>query len=233
MEGNLGVLKENGAKRPVFLTGLLAIILIIVYPLSLKIYEPAPNIFIMGGIIVYPLTFLIIAYISKYYGFKEARKSIFIASALYLVFMILMMFSIIPVSNNATSGYNMVLQYLFTNNVFYVGETRIFYPMLGQYFSVVVAFLVSHLLYAAIYNAINKFTVDYLAVGLSVFIAYIIDRLIFMPILYAEGLINGSNTFDYFIKCLTSEFIAAILCSIIIIIVYMIVTSIRKKVKKN
>lgn len=233
MEENLGVLREKSVKRPVFLTGLLAVILIIVYPLSLKTYEPAPNIFIMGGIIVYPITFLITSYISKYYGFKESRKSIFIACGLYLAFMILMMISIIPTSNNATSGYNMVLQYLFTNNVYNIGDTRIFYPTLGQYFSVVISFLVSHLLYAAIYNAINKFTVDYLAVGLSLFIAYIIDRLIYMPILYAEGLINGSNTFDYFIKCLTSEFIAAILCSLIIIVVYVIITSIRKKVKKN
>ncbi len=233
MEENLGVLREKSVKRPVFLTGLLAVILIIVYPLSLKTYEPAPNIFIMGGIIVYPITFLITSYISKYYGFKESRKSIFIACGLYLAFIILMMISIIPTSNNATSGYNMVLQYLFTNNVYNIGDTRIFYPTLGQYFSVVISFLVSHLLYAAIYNAINKFTVDYLAVGLSLFIAYIIDRLIYMPILYAEGLINGSNTFDYFIKCLTSEFIAAILCSLIIIVVYVIITSIRKKVKKK
>jgi uncharacterized PurR-regulated membrane protein YhhQ (DUF165 family) len=239
MEGNIGVklnknrvIERNDKKRPVFLTGLLAIILIITYTLTLKSYEPANNIIVMGSILVYPLTFLIIAYISKYYGFKEARRSIYTSSALYIVFMLLMLICIIPKANNATSGYNAVIQYIYGNNFFTIGDTSIFYPMLGQFFSVVVAFLVSHLLYATIYNAIKNFTIEYLAVGLSIFISYILDRIIYMPILFAEGLMNGSNTFNYFIQCLTSEFMAAILCSLIIIVLYVIIISIKKAIKK-
>lgn len=220
-------------KTPVFLTGLMTIILIAVYTFTLKSYEPAASLIVTGGIIVYPFTFLITALIFRNYGFKETRKSIFISSLLYVIFFVLMIMCVSPHGNNITSGYNAVVQYLFTNNFFEIGETRIFYPTLGQFFSVVVAFVVSHLLFAVIYNAIHKFTVDYLAVGLSVFIAYVVDRLLFMPILFAKGLSNGSNTFDYFIRCLTSEFIIAILCSILIVVLYVIITSIKKLVKKK
>ena len=89
------------------------------------------------------------------------------------------------------------------------------------------------MLYAVIYNAVHKYTVEYLAVGLSIFIAYILDRLIYMPILYAEGLKNGANTFDFFIKCLTSEFIAAMLGCILIVIVYAIISLIKDRIKKK
>ncbi len=235
MEGILGVVnkKEEVVKKsPVFLTGLLAIILIITFIFALKTYEPAQNILISGGVTVYPLTFLIVALISKYYGFKESRKSIYIASALYVVFMLLMMLSVAPLANKITAGHNTVIQYLFTNEHLMIGDFRIFYPTLGQFFSTVVAFLVSHLVYAAVYNAVGKFTVEYLAVGLGIFISYIIDRILYMSILYAKGLMEGANTFDFFIKCLTSEFMATIVLAIAIICIYMIIINVRKSVKK-
>lgn len=232
MEENLGAIRKEENKSPVFLTGLLAILLILTFMFTLKIYEPARNIQITGGILLYPFTFLIMAFISKYYGFKEARKSIFTSSALFVVFILLVMICVLPSASGATSGYNAVLQYVFANNADYIGSFRYFYPTLGQFFGVLIGFIVSHLLYAVIYNAVHSFTIDYLAVGLSVFIAYIIDRIIFTPLLFAQGLMNGSNTFDYFIKCLTSEFMGAILCSVLIIILYSIITSIKNLFKE-
>lgn len=240
MENNKGVLSrpsdkflEKEKKRPVFLTGLLTILLIVAYIFTFKSYEPAKNIVISGGILVYPLTFLVTAYISKYYGFKEARKSVFISAGLFAIFILLIMIGVVPAPNNQTSSYNAVIQYLFTNDFLMIGETRIFFPLLGQFFGMLIGFIVSHLLYATIYNAINRYTVDYLAMGLSVFIAAIIDRIIFMPLLFLENLLEGLNTFDYFIKCLTSEFMATIVASILLIIVYIIWTSIKEKMKKN
>ncbi len=223
----------NNAKRPVFATGLLTILLIISYVFTFKNYEPARNILISGGILFYPLTFLVIAYISKYYGFKEARKSIFISAGLFALFVLLTMIGVIPKSNNQTSSYNAVIQYLYCNDFLMIGDTRIFYPLLGQFFGTVIAFVVSHLLYATIYNAVYKFTIDYLAMGLSAFIGSIVDRIIFTPLLFIENLIDGSNTFEYFIKCLTSEFIATIVMIILMIVLYIIITSIKDKIKKK
>lgn len=230
----IGFEKKSLKKSPVFLTGLLTLILIVVYVFTLKNYQPAQNIIISGGIIVYPLTFLIVALISKYYGFKEARKSIFISSALYLVFMLLIMLAVFPHADAQTSGYNAILQYVFTNNAIEIGSSgyQLFYPTLGQFFGVVVAFVISHLIYATIYNAIHNFTIEYLSVGLSLFIAYVLDRMIFMPILYAKGLIKGNNTFEFLIQCLTSEFIAAIMMIVFIVIIYVIITSIKKTTKE-
>ena len=216
-------------KRPVFLTGLLGIILVITYIFTLKNYEPASKLVITGGIVVYPLTFIILACIQKYYGFKEARKSIYISSLLYVAFILLIMIGVIPHANNLTGSQNAVIQYLFVNNSKVLSESiTLFYPTLGQFFAVLIAFVVSHLLFATIYNAIKNYTIDYLAVGLGVFISYIIDRLLFMPILLAKGLKNGYNTFDYLIQSITSEFISAIMASVVIIIVYVIIIQIKK-----
>ena len=227
MENKVGVLKRPSErkveiKRPVFLVGLLSILLIVSYVFTIKTYEPVKNILISGGIIVYPFTFLIVAYISKYYGFKESRKSIFISGGLFAIFMLLMMICVIPSPNSETSSYNAVIQYLYTNDYFMIGDIRIFFPMLGQFFGLLISFIVSHLLYATVYNAICNYTVDYLGMGLSIFIAGVIDRIIFMPLFFLENLINGSNTFDYFIKCLTSEFIVVIISSIIILLSFIL-----------
>ncbi len=219
-------------KKPSFALGLLTILLLISYIFTLKTYEPVNNIMITGGIIVYPLTFLVLAYVFRYYGFKETRKCIFGSVLLFIIFMLLTAICVIPKANNQTSNYNAVVQYLYTNNFFMLGNTKIFYPTLGQFFGIITAFTISHLLFATIYNAIHKYTVDYLAIGLSVFIAAITDRIIFMPILFLENLMSGANTFDYFLKCLTSEFMATIIATIIIIMLYVIITSIKDSRKK-
>lgn len=230
----IGFGRKTLKKSPVFLTGLLSLILITVYIFTLKNYQPATNIIISGGIIVYPFTFLIIALISKYYGFKEARKSIFISSGLYLIFMLLVMIAVFPHADAQTSGYNAIIQYVFTNNAIDLGKGySIFYPTMGQFLGVVVAFVISHLIYATIYNAIHNSTIEYLAVGLSLFIAYVLDRMVFMPMVYAKGLVKGHNTFEFLIQCLTSEFIAAILMIVLIVIVYVIVTTIKTSTKED
>lgn len=227
------VVKETKVQKcPAFAMGLLTVLLLISYVFTLKIYEPVQNIMITGGILVYPLTFLVLAYVFRYYGFKETRKCIFGSALLFIIFVVLTALCVIPKANNQTSNYNAVVQYLYTNNFFMLGDMKIFYPTLGQFLGLVGAFVISHLLFATIYNAIHKYTVDYLAVGLSIFIAAITDRIIFMPSLFLENLISGANTFDYFLKCLTSEFMGTIVATVVVIILYVIITSIKDARKK-
>lgn len=225
--------KEREVKVPTMLTGLLGMILVMTYVLTLKTIEPANHILITGGIVVYPFTFLITAYICRYYGLKQSCKSIFISSLLYTLFLVIMSVSILPKATSATSSYNNFLQYIFASSSFTLGDMTIFYPNLGQFFSILISFLASHLLFAGIYNAIKNFTMDYLSVGLALFISYIIDRLLFIPILYAKGLSVGFNTFDYVIQCLTSEFIFSILCCVLIVILYAGITLIKNKMVKS
>lgn len=221
------------SKRPTFATGLLTILLIISYIFTLKVYEPVNSIIVTGSILIYPFTFLVAAYISKYYGFKETRKSIFTSVLLFILFIVITMVCILPKSNNQTASFNAVIQYLYANNVYMIGDFKIFYPTLGQFLGLAGAFVISHLLFATIYNAIHNYTIDYLAIGLSIFIAAITDRIIFMPSLFLENLIKGANTFDYFIKCLTSEFIATIVATVIIVILYVLITSVIDAKKKK
>lgn len=143
------------------------------------------------------------------------------------------MIGVMPQANNETSGYNTVIQYIFTNDFFLVGNVRFYYPMLGQFFGTLVAFVVSHLIYATVYNAINTLTVDYLAMGLGSFIAFIVDRIIFTVLLFLQNLIEGVNTFDFFLKCLTSEFIGYIAAALVVIVLYIIITSIVDARKKH
>lgn len=233
MINELGVNQSEKKRIPIYLTGLLSIMLIATFIFTLKSYEPAKNIILTGGIIVYPFTFLIISFISKYYGYKASREAIFISLLIYISFFVIMIIGVLPQSNATTSAYNTIIQYFFTNSSFNIGKATIFYPTLGQFFSVLISYLVSHLLFATIYNAVSKFTIDYLAMGLSLFIAIILDRLIFMPILYFSGLMNQSNSFDYLIKCLTSEFIASIMITILLIIIYFVYTTFKSGRCKN
>jgi len=220
-------------KRPVFLVGLLTIILIVSYMFTYKTYEPVKNIVISGGILVYPLSFLVIAYICKYYSPKEAKKSTYISAGLFAIFVLLVVIGIMPEPNTETTSYNAVIQYLFANDYFMLGDMRIFYPLLGQFLGLILAFIVSHWLYAVIYKAIKNYVPEFLSMGLSVFIACIIDRLIFIPLLFLENLIDKSNTFQYFLKCLTSEFMVVIPAVFILIILYLIINKIKDRINKK
>lgn len=232
MKNNKGMLTRPSNRpvkehRPIFATCILAILLVVSYVFTIKVYEPVTNVNVTGGIIFYPLTFLVVAYIAKYYGFKEARKSIFISIGAFFVFILLMMVGVMLPANNQTTSYNAVIQYLYTNDFFMIGDFRVFYPILGQFFGLSIAFVVSHLLFATVYNAIHGYTADYLAMGLSAFIASIIDRVVFMPLLFLQNLLDEVVTFDYFIKCLTSEFIMTIVAILVIIVLYVIITSVK------
>ena len=217
--------KENS---PALWTSLLSVLLIATFMFSLKFYEPADNLILTGGIYIYPLTFLIVAIICKFYGFKSARKSIFASVLAVLIFTFITMLCVIPDGNSTSMQYNAIIQYIFANDSTYIGSFRIFYPTLGQYFGVLISFIISHLLYATIYNVTHKITIETLSIGLSLFIAYIIDRIVFIFLLFAEGLSKKTNTFDFVIKCLTSEFMAAIAVSVLIIIVMAIVIAVTK-----
>ena len=234
MKNNLGALTRPSARttrRPVFLTGLLTMILIVSFVFTIKIYEPTKNILVTGGIFVYPFTFLITAYIQKYYSFAEAKKSIFTSAGLFAVFFLLVMVCLIPSSNNATSNYNAIVQYIFAADFFKIGGTHIFYPTMGQFCGLLISYIASHLLYSSIYNAIHRHTNDYLAVGLGFFIAAIVDRIVFIPILLLENILDGSNTFDFLVTCLTSEFIATILFIFIILVIYIVISKFKDSKK--
>lgn len=221
--------KETKEALPAFAIGAMTILLIATYLFSLKFFEPANNLVLTAGILNYPFTFLITTLICKKYSFKVARKSIYLSAALYALFMFIMMLSIIPTGNEISMQYNAIVQFLFANNATTILGIRVFYPTLGQFFGVLVAFIISHLLYATVYNAIRNYTVEYLSVGLSLFIGYIIDRIVFIFILFAKGLYDGSNTFDFVIKVLTTEFMACIVASVTLIILYVIINSFKRK----
>ncbi len=221
--------KESVVKKsPVFLTGLLTIILIITFIFTLKNYEPVKNIIITGGIVTYPLSFLIVSFINRYYGFKETKKSILISSLLFIIFFLLVVISIMPSANEITSGYNAIVQYIFASGFKEFSWGTLFYPAIGQFLGILISYFSSHLLFATIHSVTKEYTVDHLAMGLGLLISYIVDRIIFVPIYLSKSLIKGSTTFNYLIQILTSEFIAAIFTTLILILVYVIFTSIKK-----
>ena len=75
----------------------------------------------------------------------------------------------------------------------------------------------------------NDIPIYYLSFGLSLFIGYIIDRILFVFLLFAKGLYKGDNTFDFVIKVLTTEFMAAIVACLVIILLYSIISAFSKK----
>ena len=213
---------------PAFLTGLLTILLIASYIFIPKVYSPANHIYINGSILVYPLTFLIITIMLKKYTFTEVRKSIYTSSALFLLFLLIMCIGITPKANTDSTNYNIVIQFLFANNNYKIGEFNLFYPVLCQVFGVIVPYFISHLLYATLYVALISYTLNYLAVLLSLFIAYIIDRSLYVTIYFANDLLNNPDIFNTYIKYLTSEYIAAILMVVIILFLDLLFIPVQK-----
>lgn len=216
---NIARIKKD-APSPSFLTGLLTILLIASFILIPKTYSITENIIIDGSILVYPFTFLILTFMCKRYSFKQIRKSIYLSSILYLVFMFFICLGINPPANSDTSNYNLVIQFIFAGNSKEFGEATLFYPMIGQTFGIVIAYFVSHLIYALIFFILKDITIDYLSALLGLFIAYIIDRTIFSPIYCNDFVFGTKPEFDYFIKFLAGEYLFAIFIIIIILLIY-------------
>ena len=224
--------KENTGKVGLEI-GLMTISIIVAYIFTLKFYEPVPNVLVTGGIFSYPITFLLTLFITDKYGLKESKKSIYISSSLFLLFLLLIIISLLPVSNTTTMQYNSIVQYLFANNQFHITNNIIFYyPTLGQCFGILFGFIISHLLTSIIYNSISKVSSYIVSAGIALFIGYSIDRIIFVILLFIEGLIAKDNTIDFVIRFITSECLASLIASIIILILFIIIKNIKFKKRK-
>ena len=216
---NVAKIKKD-APSPSFLTGLLTILLIASFVLVPKTYSLSENIMVDGSVLVYPFTFLIISLMCNRYSFKQIRKSIYLSTILYLIFMVVMCIGVVIPANSDTSNYNVVIQFIFAGNAKEFGDVTIFYPLLGQTFGLALSYFVSHLIYALIYFIIKDFTMDYLAALLAIFISYIIDRTIFIP-MYCNNFVFGDKPeFNYFIKFLAGEYLVSLFVIIVILCFY-------------
>ncbi len=217
-------LKSDGC-----LITLLTIILIADYIFIHKNYEPIKNMIITGGTIIYPFSFLVTTFIANKYNKKEARKHIYVSSAMFILFILIIILGLIPKASYTTLVYNSTIQSIFASNMLNIGNVTIYYPILGAFFGTVIAFIVSHTIYLLFYNLIRSSTINFVAMGLSTLVGLVLDRLIFMLLLYGKNLITGDNSFQYFIKCLTGEFMFAIIMTVVLIIIYVIFSSIKNK----
>lgn len=216
---NVAKIKKD-APSPSFLTGLLTILLIASFILVPKSYSITDNIMVDGSILVYPITFFIISLMCNRYSFKQIRKSIYLSTLLYLIFMVIMCLGVIIPANSDTSNYNVVIQFIFAGNSKELGDLTLYYPLLGQTFGLALAYFISHLIYALVYFIIKDFTMDYLSALLATFISYIIDRTIFIP-LYCNNYVFGDKPeFNYFIKFLAGEYLVSLFVIVIILFLY-------------
>jgi len=229
IESNISMKKVTKSNpSPTFITCLLSVLLIATYLLVPKLYEPAKNIVFNASITAYPFTFLLIVLAARKYTFKELRKSVITSTIIFILFLIIMCIGIMPAANSDTMSYNVVIQYLFGLNSFQIGDYSIFYPELNLVLGIAVAYFIGHLLYLFIYNALSTPSNEGMVVMLSLFISYIIDRTIFMPIYYSRVL-TQDNSFAYFVKNLTGEYVASILVVITLILVFLIFSIFGRK----
>ena len=218
---------------PSFLTGLLAILLITSYIFIPKTFSLSENIIVDGAAVIYPITFLVIALMCRKYSFKVVRRTIYISSLLYLSFLFLLSMSVLIPANSDTSNYNLVVQYIFAGNMKDIGGITIYYPLFGQLLSIVLAYAISHLIYSLIYFNLKEFTMDYLAAFLSMFIAYIIDRSLFVPLFNINYVFGSEGEFNYFIKYLAGEFMITVFIVVLLLILYSVFSAIKKGSKKE
>jgi uncharacterized PurR-regulated membrane protein YhhQ (DUF165 family) len=188
-----------------------------------------PKLLISAGLLIYPFTFLILTFIYNKYTIKEAKYSIYISFMLLLVFYLIASIfnSIEAVVSSETVSES--LRIIFTPNHFIIKNIIIYYPNLINLLTFSVIFFITHYIFVVVYEAIESTTNYLIGFILSILIGFILDQLLFTPLVSLPHLIDHSLSYNALIETMTANFIIVIFSSLVMLIIY----SINQKKKKN
>lgn len=207
------------------LNTLVFILLLLAYISNGRIIEIGNNLTINLTFFIFPLIFLMLCVISKFYNYSEAKKTIKSACISLLIFIgIIMLLNLIP-SNTDTQEMEILFKTLFTPNKFSLLGLKIYYPNLIYLISYTILSFVTSYIMIAIYNAIKDETKDFIAFFLSLFISLILFTIVLISI---EALLINQLPFKEYIYMLTAGFIVVIVLSIIMLLINSIVNAFKK-----
>lgn len=208
--------------RKMFFSALLGVLLVISNIVAIKMTVVA-KLPLSCSIFVYPFTFLCTSVITELYGSKDARKSVFFALLIQVIVLIAYI-AVINVPNQIdTIEQANSLQRILTP----FGANGNYYPELRPIIASLVAFVISQLINIVVYTFSKKYTFKLIAVALSVIIAMIVDTSLYVFISQA-GLLAGNEL----ILALINRFVANVVASVVVIILFMIFSIKKKEVKE-
>lgn len=211
-------------KGLLLLNNLVFIFLFLSYLSNGRIIEIGNNLSINLTYFIYPLIYLLLAVISNFFGFKEAKKSVKASSiALIITIVIIMVLNLIP-SNIDTVNNELLFKNMFTPNDIKLFGFTIHYPDLIYLASFIILNFITSYIMIAIYNAVKSETKDFIAFYLSIFISLILFSIILISI---DSLVINGLAFKDYIFVLTAGFIVIIVLSLIILIINSIINALK------
>lgn len=184
----------------------------------------AKNLIINLSIVIYPITFLITGLITKEGGIKESKKSLKLTFLIILIFYLIT--SILCTINSTTNSNDIStsLREVFTPNYFNIYDLTIYYPNLINLFTMLIVFYLSHNIFIILYDICKNYVSIFLTFVIAILISGFIDQMLYVSF---TTIFNGLNTkldLVNYVKNLTANFIITIFTSIILSIIFPIIT---------
>lgn len=182
------------------------------------------NLIINLSIVIYPISFLITGLITKEGGIKESKKSLKLTFLIILIFYLIT--SILCTVNSTTNSNDIStsLREVFTPNYFNVYDLTIYYPNLINLFTMLTVFYLSHNIFIILYDICKNYVSIFLTFVIAILISGFIDQMLYVSF---TTIFNGLNTkldLVNYVKNLTANFIITIFTSIILSIIFPIIT---------
>ncbi len=199
------------------LTTLLSVILIFSNIISTKNIQIS-NLSFTASSFIYPFVFLIVAIITYKYGAKEGIKSVLIAISSQIIIWLLSTLICNMPTDPYTSSQAGALKSILTPNL----TNGYNLPNLKMAFGSILGFSISQLINIGILNFTQKYTIKFASSTLAIFVAMIIDSIIFNIIITPQ---------DLLLNTITNQFIIRVFMTILSIIIFCVFTS--KKENSN
>ena len=213
-------MKKNIKTKTNFSNLTLFILILISYIFYEKFIYLAPNLNISISMLIYPITFLITANILKKYGITETKKTIKLTSLSLIIFIIISCILCSVESITTTNIISNNLREILTPNNIAFNNIIIYYPKILFTSIFIIVFTLSHYIFTILYEIINNNSNYIIAFLLSFIIAFLLDRIIFIPIVNINNLLNNTINIIDLIKSLTANFIIVIFSSVILLFIH-------------
>lgn len=201
------------------------ILILLGYITNGRIIEIGNNLNINLTFFIFPLVFLTLIIINKFYNYQEAKKTIKSSCISLIIFIIIiMLLNLIP-SNLESIESEILFKNLFTPNNTTLLGFKIYYPNLIYLISYTTLSFITSYIMIAIYNAIKEEAKEFVAYYLAEFISLILFTIILISI---NSMLINKLTFKETIIYLTSGFIVSIALSIITLIINSIINVLKK-----
>ena len=201
---------------------LLFMVLLISFIFINKYIYIAPNLNVNIGLFLYPFTYLLTYIIYNKTNITNTKQTIYFNFKLIIIFYLII--SILNTIEGTLSSSLVTdsLRVVFTPNFIYTNNIYIYYPDIVNLLTYIVIYFITHYIFIVTYEAIKDSTNYLLGFTLAIFISFILNQMLYTPLVNIRNLINNTLKYNTLIEMMTANFIVVIFTSIIIIIIYLI-----------